>query len=107
MQHSPPSGRSNSAAAASHDQASATQTIQLSLPALWRAAAQLGSADRHPIRHPNYWSPEAAPAIFEFVDEMRDIILAVYGTPIRDAARQRCQSAPTERVIIPDDELPF
>ena len=38
---------------------------------------------------------------------MRDIILAVYGTHIQDAARQRCQSAPTERVIIPDDELPF
>ena len=38
---------------------------------------------------------------------MRDIILAVYGTHIQDAARQRGQSAPTERVIIPDDELPF
>jgi hypothetical protein len=38
---------------------------------------------------------------------MRDIILGVYGTDIQDAARQRCQSAPSEWVIIPDDELPF
>jgi hypothetical protein len=60
-----------------------------------------------PFGIPTYWSPETALAIFEFIDEMRDIILAVYGTHIQDAARQRCQSAPTERVIIPDDELPF
>jgi len=56
---------------------------------------------------PTYWSPEAALAIFEFVDEMRDIILAVYGTHIQDAARQRWQSAPADPVVIQDDELPF
>ena len=60
-----------------------------------------------PFGIPTYWSPEAALAIFEFIDEMRDIILGVYGTHIQDAARQRRQSALTERVIIPDDELPF
>jgi hypothetical protein len=60
-----------------------------------------------PFGIPTYWPPEAALAIFEFVDEMRDIILAVYGTHIHDAARQRGQSALTERVVIPDDELPF
>ena len=60
-----------------------------------------------PLGIPTYWSPEAALAIFEFVDEMRDIILAVYGTHIQDAARKRGQSALTERVVIPDDELPF
>jgi hypothetical protein len=60
-----------------------------------------------PFGVPTYWSPEAALAIFEFVDEMRDIILGVYGTHIQDAARQRCRSVPTKRVVIPDDELPF
>ena len=60
-----------------------------------------------PFGIPTYWSPETALAIFEFVDEMRDIILAVYGTHIQDAARQRGQSALTDRVVIPDDELPF
>ena len=60
-----------------------------------------------PFGIPTYWSPEAALAIFEFVDEMRNIILAVYGTHIQDAARQRCQPALTEPVAIADDELPF
>ena len=60
-----------------------------------------------PFGIPTYWSPETALAIFDFVDEMRDIILGVYGTHIQDAARQRGQSALTERVVIPDDELPF
>ena len=60
-----------------------------------------------PFGIPTYWSPEAALAIFEFVDEMRDIILAVYGTHIQDAARQRCQFRQPEPVVIPDDELPF
>jgi hypothetical protein len=36
---------------------------------------------------------------------MRDIVLAVYGTHIQDAARQRGQSTPAERVVILDDEL--
>jgi hypothetical protein len=60
-----------------------------------------------PFGIPTYWPPEAALAIFEFIDEMRDIILAVYGTHIQDAARQRGQSMTAERVVIPDDELPF
>jgi hypothetical protein len=60
-----------------------------------------------PFGIPTYWSPEAALAIFEFVDEMRDIILAVYATQLEDAARERCQSPPDDRVVIPDDELPF
>jgi hypothetical protein len=40
-----------------------------------------------PFGIPTYWSPKAALAIFEFVDEMRDIILSVYGTHIPDAAQ--------------------
>ena len=60
-----------------------------------------------PFGIPTYWSPEAALAIFEFVDEMREIILGVYGTHIQDAACKRGQSALTERVVIPDDKLPF
>jgi hypothetical protein len=56
---------------------------------------------------PTNWSPEAALAIFEFVDEMRTIILAVYGTHIQDEARRQGQSPPADRVVIPDDELRF
>ena len=40
-----------------------------------------------PFGIPTYWSPEAALAIFELIDEMRDIILAVYDTYLQDAAR--------------------
>ena len=60
-----------------------------------------------PFGIPTDWSPEVALAIFEFVDEMREIILRVYGTHIQDAARERGQSALTKPMVIPDDELPF
>jgi len=56
---------------------------------------------------PTYWSPETALAIFELIDEMRDIILAVYSTHIQDALQQQYQPSPVDRVVIPDDELPF
>jgi hypothetical protein len=38
---------------------------------------------------------------------MRDIILAVYATHLEDAARERRQVPADDRVVIPDDELPF
>ncbi len=60
-----------------------------------------------PFGIPTYWSPGAALAVFEFLDEMRDIILAVYATQIQDAARERWQTPPADPVVIPDDELPF
>ena len=60
-----------------------------------------------PCGIPTYWSPEAALAIFELVDEMRDIILAVYRTHLQDAARKQWQSPPADRAVIPDDEPPF
>ena len=59
-----------------------------------------------PFGIPTYWSPEAALAIFEFIDDMRDVILAAYCTQLQDAARKQRQS-PADRVVIPDDELPF
>jgi hypothetical protein len=64
-----------------------------------------------PFGIPTYWSPEAALAIFEFIDEMRDIILAVYATHLEEAARKRWQAPsdnpPNDPVAIPDDEMPF
>ena len=76
-----------------------------------RAGWSIADAMKTPVdpsdRRAIYWSPETALAIFEFINEMRDIIFSMYGTHIQDAARQRNQSALTERVIIPDDELPF
>jgi hypothetical protein len=60
-----------------------------------------------PFGIPTYWSPEAALAIFELIDEMRDIILAVYDTRLQDAVREQQRAPPADRVAIPDDELPF
>ena len=61
-----------------------------------------------PFGIPTHRSADAALAIFEFIDDRRDIILAVYRTHIQDAARQRGVSAPTaQRAVIPDDKLPF
>jgi hypothetical protein len=60
-----------------------------------------------PFGIPTYWPPEAALAIFEFIDEMRDIVLAVYGSHIDDAARKQWHSPPANPAVIPDDELPF
>jgi hypothetical protein len=60
-----------------------------------------------PFGIPTCWSPEAALAIFEFIDEMRDIIVAVYATQLEDAARKRWQAPAVEPVVIPDNELPF
>jgi hypothetical protein len=50
---------------------------------------------------------ETALAVFELVDEIRDVILAVYSSQIQEAARQQSQQAHAENAVIPDDELPF
>jgi hypothetical protein len=60
-----------------------------------------------PLGIPTYWSAETALAVFELVDQIRDIVLAVYGTEIQDAYRQECQATLAEKPVIPDDELPF
>ena len=59
-----------------------------------------------PFGIPTYWSPEAALAIFEFVDEMREIILGVYGTHIQDAARQYLNVKNYVRVTLLPEQAP-
>ena len=60
-----------------------------------------------PFGIPTYWSPEAALAIFEFIDEMRDIIAALYNTKLHDEARRQANPTPHGANVIPDDDLPF
>jgi hypothetical protein len=60
-----------------------------------------------PLGIPTDWSEETALAVFELVDQIRDIILAIYCTQIQDAYRREYQPPPTEKPVIPDDELPF
>jgi len=55
-------------------------------------------------------SSDTAHAIFEFIDEMRDIMLAVYETRIADEMRQQQQQQNSPQLDcepITDDELPF
>ena len=60
-----------------------------------------------PFGIPTYWSPDEALAIFEFIDEMRDLIANIYGTKLTDTAREQYQSPPGDPFFFPEDELPF
>jgi hypothetical protein len=60
-----------------------------------------------PFGIPTYWAPNQALAIFEFIDEMRDIIAAVYCTGLHNAARRRANPIPDNANVISDDDLPF
>jgi hypothetical protein len=57
-----------------------------------------------PLGIPTYWSPQTALAVFDLVDQIRDIILAVYRVDIQQASRQASRA---EEPDITDDELPF
>lgn len=60
-----------------------------------------------PLGVPTYWSSDEALAIFEFIDEMRDLIANIYGPKLTEAAREQYQSPPADPLIISDDDLPF
>jgi hypothetical protein len=60
-----------------------------------------------PFGIPTYWSQDQALAIFELFDEIRDIIRAVYGPHIQNAARKQYRPPPDNRLVFPQDELPF
>ena len=60
-----------------------------------------------PFGIPTYWSPNQALAIFEFIDEMRDIIAALYNTKLHDEARRQANPTAYGANVIPDDDLPF
>jgi hypothetical protein len=62
-----------------------------------------------PFGIPTYWSRETAFAVFEFIDEMRTIMLAAYQTQIQ-AEAQRQQGPLFDPPCINDgydDEVPF
>jgi hypothetical protein len=52
-------------------------------------------------------APDQALGIFELFDEIRDIIRAVYGSHIQDAARKQYRPPPDNRPVISDGDLPF
>ena len=60
-----------------------------------------------PFAIPTYWLPNQALAIFYLIDEMRDLIAAVYGPQLTEAARQQYQGPLADHVLNPEEELPF
>jgi hypothetical protein len=39
---------------------------------------------------PDYWTPEQALAVFELLDDLRELILSRYEVQIMDAVREEC-----------------
>lgn len=60
-----------------------------------------------PFGVPTYWSSETAFALFEFIDEMRTILLVAYETQIQSEAERSQRYQRLDRADIADDELPF
>ena len=87
--------------------AAAAQFVRRECPLCAEQPRYCGLPAAIPFGVPTYWSPETALAIFEFIDEMRDIVLAVYATHIDDAARKQWHSPTDNPAVVPDDELPF
>lgn len=57
---------------------------------------------------PMYWSPQQATAVFEFLDELRDRVLAQYAVQIHEFSRQdRLSTTPFIHTDTTDDEPPF
>jgi hypothetical protein len=56
---------------------------------------------------PLHWTPEAALAVFDLIDDLRDKILAVYQFDIQQLTYQQYISAPNNPIHIDDDDLPF
>ena len=60
-----------------------------------------------PFAIPTYWSPDEALAVFELVDELRDIIRNIYGQKLQDAARQQYGPLPADKIVAIEQEPPF
>lgn len=63
-----------------------------------------------PIRSitiPEHWSPEQALAVFELLDELRDILWATHGPAIQQALREEryAPSSPPKKIHLGDDPV--
>ena len=43
---------------------------------------------------PDYWTPEQALAVYELLDDLRELILSRYDLQIMDAVREECAPTP-------------
>ena len=60
------------------------------------------------IKIPDYWTPEQAAVVFEFVDDIREAILARYQLEIMEHLRaERCSEYYPDNLPINDEDVPF
>ncbi len=58
---------------------------------------------------PDYWTPEQALAVYEFLDELRDRVWDLYREQIQEQCRIDCAEDDDEQLDLFefDDEIPF
>jgi len=59
------------------------------------------------IKLPDYWTPEQATAVFEFIDEIREVILIQYRLKLMEQMQlERCTESESDEDI-DKREVPF
>ena len=59
------------------------------------------------IKLPDYWTPEQATAVFEFIDEVREAIIIQYRLQIMEQVRSERCSENESLVLSEEGEIPF
>ena len=60
-----------------------------------------------PLAIPLHWSPEEALAVYELINDLRELIWAIYQRDIQTAIRRQRQSGPIDPLYIDEADLPF
>ena len=56
---------------------------------------------------PGYWTPEQALAVYELIDDLRELILSRYDLQIMDAVREECAPCAPPQVSDPSRDRDF
>ena len=59
------------------------------------------------IKLPDYWTPEQATAVFEFIDEVREAIIIQYRLQIMEQVRSERCSENESLGLSEEGEIPF
>ena len=56
---------------------------------------------------PGYWTPEQALAVYELIDDLRELILSRYDLQIMDAVREECAPCAPPQASDPSSNKDF
>lgn len=56
---------------------------------------------------PGYWTPEQALAVYELIDDLRELILSRYDLQIMDAVREECAPSAPPDPSVPSSDRDF